>query len=275
MTLVIVASLLPAVGVGIGAAMLALGVDLVTADGMARLNTRSGALAALSTFILWWVALAVAMPLLHRRSIASLFGGSIAQGLRPFAAGFALALGVAIISGVIGAAIIGTPVRGIASLSSWLTGVALAIPLLLIQTGAEEVLFRGYLLQQLAARFRSPLIWAVLPSALFGALHWNPAAPGDTLTVMIITGMAGLIFALMTAKTGGLGLAWGLHFGMNLSAILFVSPGDYFSGLALWHWPQDAAAMLLLVWIDLVFIALLLALVTLWALRPTPVPPTR
>jgi DNA-directed RNA polymerase subunit RPC12/RpoP len=43
----------------------------------------------------------------------------------------------------------------------------------LIQTGAEEVLFRGYLQQQLAARFASPIAWMVLPSAIFAL----PALP--------------------------------------------------------------------------------------------------
>ena len=41
---------------------------------------------------------------------------------------------------------------------------------------AEEALFRGYLLQQLAVRNPSPLIWMVLPALVFAALHIDPGA---------------------------------------------------------------------------------------------------
>ncbi len=51
----------------------------------------------------------------------------------------------------------------------------------LIQTGAEELVFRGYLQQQLAARFASPLIWMVLPALIFGAVHYDPATAGPNV----------------------------------------------------------------------------------------------
>ena len=57
----------------------------------------------------------------------------------------------------------------------WLIGLIPALALILMQVAAEEVAFRGYLLQQLRARFRSPLVWAVLPALVFGALHFDPA----------------------------------------------------------------------------------------------------
>ena len=40
-----------------------------------------------------------------------------------------------------------------------------------VQISAEEIFFRGYLQQQLGARFRSPLVWMVLPSTLFAIGH--------------------------------------------------------------------------------------------------------
>ena len=51
-------------------------------------------------------------------------------------------------------------------LGEWLMGLAPALVLILWQVSAEEVAFRGYLLQQLRARVRSPLVWAVLPAFL-------------------------------------------------------------------------------------------------------------
>jgi membrane protease YdiL (CAAX protease family) len=61
----------------------------------------------------------------------------------------------------------------------------LALVGVLIQTGAEEVLFRGYMQQQLAARFSSPILWMVLPSAIFAALHYQPEIMGDNTWLMM------------------------------------------------------------------------------------------
>ena len=65
-----------------------------------------------------------------------------------------------------------------ATLAAWAARLPLALPAILVQSAAEELAFRGFLMQSLAARFRSALVWWLLPAALFGALHWNPAELG-------------------------------------------------------------------------------------------------
>lgn len=59
-------------------------------------------------------------------------------------------------------------------LGRWLTLLPLSLLAILVQVSAEELLFRGYLQQQLAARFASPLVWMVVPSALFALGHYSP-----------------------------------------------------------------------------------------------------
>jgi membrane protease YdiL (CAAX protease family) len=113
----------------------------------------------------------------------------------------------------------------------------------LIQTGAEEVLFRGYLQQQLAARFSSPMIWMVLPSALFAALHYQPEVMGDNTWLMM---GAVFVFALLaadlTAVTGTIGAAWAMHFVNNALAILVMATDGPLSGLALYIAPISPAS---------------------------------
>ncbi|MEM7544642.1 MAG: CPBP family intramembrane glutamic endopeptidase [Pseudomonadota bacterium] len=255
-------------GILIGSILLRMGVGEAEALGAgAMLTSRNGTLLLLSSFVLWWAGLALALRLFHRRRLRSLFGPDLSIGLRRFAIGAGLALGFAALSAAIGAALVGPPVRSGLSIGTWLGGAALALPLLLIQTGAEEALFRGYLQQQLAARFRSALIWAVLPSVLFGLLHWNPAAPGSIGAVVAITTLSGLLFAILTARTGGLGLAWGMHFGVNVSVLVFIAPRDYLSGVALMHWVPEPEVFSRLVWLDLLMIIVLVALAALWAAR--------
>ena len=123
-------------------------------------------------------------------------------------------------------------------LGVWLTFVPLALLMVLLQTGAEELLFRGYLQQQLAARFRSPIIWMVLPSVLFGLGHWNPEQFGAaSWMVVAVTTLVGLFAADLTARTGTIGAAWGFHFINNVAAILIVSLEGPLSGLSLWVVP--------------------------------------
>jgi len=120
----------------------------------------------------------------------------------------------------------------------WLSFLPLALVGVLIQTGAEEVLFRGYMQQQLAARFSSPIIWMVLPSAFFAGLHYQPEIMGDnTWLVMGAVFVFALLAADLTAVTGNIGAAWAMHFVNNALAILLVATEGPLSGLALYVAP--------------------------------------
>lgn len=130
-----------------------------------------------------------------------------------------------------------TPEANIAP-SLWLSFLPLALPALLIQTGAEELVFRGYLQSQLAARFANPRIWIIVPSILFGLLHYDPVINGDA--TWLIVGWAtlfGIAAADLTARTGTIGAALGLHFVNNFFAILVAAPAGNFDGLALYTYP--------------------------------------
>jgi membrane protease YdiL (CAAX protease family) len=116
-----------------------------------------------------------------------------------------------------------------------------AIWLILLQVGAEELFFRGYLQQQLAARFRSPAIWIGLPAALFAWGHYQPEETGgNALAVAVWAGIFAAAAADLTARTGTLGAAIGLHFANNAISILFLSLPGPVSGLALYTYPFAA-----------------------------------
>lgn len=140
-------------------------------------------------------------------------------------------------------------------LGTWLLLLAPSLFFVLIQVSAEEIVFRGYVQQQLAARFRSPLIWMVMPSALFALGHYLPDTAGENaLTIAIWAGTFGILMADLTARSGTLGPAIAVHFWNNVSAILIVSLPDELSGLALYLSPfsmQDTEA--LQVWLPVDF----------------------
>ena len=178
---------------------------------------------------------------LHGRSLQSLLGprGSL---LRPFAlaAGSVLVLAAAYLALWLR---VFDPVPNL-GLGTWLKLLPLTLLCLLIQTAAEEILFRGYVLQQLAARFASPLVWMALPAALFGLIHYDPAAGGlINLLVMGSAAIFGLIAADLTALGGSIGAAWGFHFANNLMALGILALDGSISGLALWRTPYSTATI--------------------------------
>jgi uncharacterized protein len=228
--------------VGLGRTPLALVGLLFTFVGMAL-----GAFAAVR-----WV---------HKRPVASLFGPRDLV-LRDFAMGVGVFLLVAIPSALIVLALIDvTP--GVAW-STWALFLPVALVGLLIQTGAEEILFRGYLQQQLAARFLSRWVWMVLPSLLFGLVHYAPAEMGQSAWLLVVaTGFFGLLLADLTARSGSIGLAWGLHFANNVVAMLIFTTGEALDGLApfrLPFGPQDGGIMGWMVLMDIAGMVLVYAL---------------
>ena len=209
----------------------------------------------------------VAARALHGRSAGSLFGRAPVV-LRDFALGLGILCGLALMTGLPMLWMMeldpGVPLR------LWLTFLPFVLLALLLQTGAEELVFRGYLQQQLAARFASPVAWMVLPSVLFGLVHYAPAEMGaNTWHVVLATGVFGLVAADLTARSGSIGLAWGLHFANNVFAILIVTAGGALDGMALTrlpYGPDDVEIMRPLIYADIALILVAWALCRL-ALR--------
>lgn len=185
------------------------------------------------------LGVAVAVRLLQHRAFPSIVG---ARG--PALAQFWKVLRALMILGLIVAVLppydMGEPLQTNLSLPVWLMLLPISAFAVLIQTSAEEVLFRGYLQQSLAARFRSPVIWMGVPSLLFAAGHYAPALAGDNaLLVAAWSCVFGLLAADLTARAGTLGPAIALHFFNNAVALLFISLPDNLSGLALFLLPYD------------------------------------
>ena len=203
-------------------------------DRMTRADTPTSTLLVIAT--LWGLAFgAMAVtPLLHKRSAWTLFGPWRRMRrhflLATLACGGVLALSAIIPFGY-------TPVPNL-DLGLWLNFLPLSLVIILGQSGAEELFFRGYLQQQLAARFASPLAWMVLPSALFAMAHYDPASsPTVSWLVVAATGLFGLCAADLTARPGSIGAAWGFHFANNVVAILILSLDGTLSGLSLYVTP--------------------------------------
>lgn len=86
-----------------------------------------------------------------------------------------------------------------------------------IQAGAEELFYRGYLLQGMGLLIRQTLLLAALNGLLFALSHaGNPETVASFAKVLLIYLLAGFFWALITLRSGTLELALGAHIANNL-----------------------------------------------------------
>ncbi|MCV6595007.1 MAG: CPBP family intramembrane metalloprotease [Silicimonas sp.] len=203
-------------------------------DGLnARQVGPGGTILALALIAGIFPATLIAAAVWHGRRPGTLFGPR-ARGLRHFTAAAGLTFAVMVALLLLSLPFTAPP-RPNMDPGLWLTWLPLALTALLFQTGAEELLFRGYLQSQLAARFRSPALWLILPSIGFALLHLGPGLSPVFLAFMALgTFTFGLMAADLTARTGSLGAAWGFHFANNVLALLVLSSDSTLAGLSLY-----------------------------------------
>ncbi|MBV2359195.1 CPBP family intramembrane metalloprotease [Thalassococcus sp. CAU 1522] len=201
----------------------------------------------------------LAARLLHRRGLVSLIGPvplALRQALRVLGA---LALLYGAVALLPPWPLWSDTVPGVPP-GLWLALLPVTLLALLIQTGSEELLFRGYLQSQLAARFRHPAIWIGVPSVLFAIGHYAPLLYGGNAVVVMLWALVfGVIAADLTARAGTLGPAIALHLVNNFIAIAVTSLQGEMSGLALRQLPfgaGDEAAVAMILPADLILLIL-------------------
>ncbi len=107
-------------------------------------------------------------------------------------------------------------------------GVFILIVFLPIQTGWEELFFRGYIMQWFAKKFKKSLWPWLLTSLLFGLVHiMNTEVKTNGILLMMPQYiLPGLIFGAMALMDERLELPMGMHLANNLVGILAISSPD-------------------------------------------------
>ena len=202
-------------------------------------STPADLAALLFSFFFIWLGIALVCRWLHRHPLHALYGPTYKIKWQHFLIGAGLAFATAIIS-EISISIISwyffdpsSQANPNVTAKLWLRWVIPISALIFVQIGAEEMLFRGYLLQHIRAR-GGRFWWSIfLPSFLFGMLHFDfPIFGVNAFFYMLHTSVAGIILCLVTLKTGNLGAALGLHFGVNALMLIFGLEG-HLDGMSL------------------------------------------
>lgn len=198
-------------------------------------NTPGAALFLLFSFVLALIATAGVTKTLHNRGLQSLIG-PIGAALPDFwrCIRLLMILTVALFLIPSGES---EPLIANLNFGKWLAFLPFALLGILVQVSTEEIMFRGYIQQQLAARFKSPILWMLIPATLFAIGHYS-SENGELAPFIVIWALLfGVAAADLTARSGSLGPAIALHLVNNATAMLLVATPDSFAGLALYHHP--------------------------------------
>ncbi|MBT8153289.1 CPBP family intramembrane metalloprotease [Epibacterium ulvae] len=216
-------------------------------------KTPGAMLVLLFSFVFVSIGVVLAARLFHHRSELSLFGPLplFFRQFRRTLAGLFLLWVVITLSPPYGVSV---PLEPNLDMGHWVRLLPLALLGVFAQVEAEELLFRGYIQQALAARFSTPWVWMVLPSAVFALGHYLPAEAGDNaLLIAIWAGLFGVLMADLTARAGSLGPAVAVHLVNNVVALLIVGSPSSLNGLALHLVPfelSDSAQIRPWLWVD-------------------------
>lgn len=100
----------------------------------------------------------------------------------------------------------------------------IAVCLIPLQTSAEELMFRGYLMQGFALLSKNKWFPLLMTSVIFGSLHFfNPEVAKMGNIVMIYYIGTGLFLGILTLMDEGTELALGFHAANNLITALLVT----------------------------------------------------
>ncbi|MBL7911505.1 MAG: CPBP family intramembrane metalloprotease [Bacteroidia bacterium] len=110
----------------------------------------------------------------------------------------------------------------------FLFSLVLMVIFMPIQTGIEEVIFRGYLIQGLSQLFKSGIIPLAITSLLFGLAHMsNPEVQAYGWPIMLTYFVFFALFmGALTLLDEGLELAFGIHFANNIVSSVLVNSQD-------------------------------------------------
>lgn len=181
-------------------------------------------LVTMSSFIPFLVATLLAVRFIHERPLKTLISAAALIRWNRIFAGAAVWFCIAALIAIVEALLY--PGRYVLTYQpvALLIFAVFALVLIPIQTSAEEIFFRGYLLQWMGLRLRNKWLLSLLNGILFFLPHAaNPEMAVNSLLVGLGYFAIGFFFTLITVKDNGMELALGAHASNNLFAALFAN----------------------------------------------------
>jgi len=210
-------------------------------DGPFPMDTPVGTTLTFAAFGIVLVLFHALAVWVHQRGVESMLG-PLDACWRDFKASLKWVGGLAAVISI--ASLVGTDPDQIEirPIPTWVFFGVLGGFFIIIQSMTEEVIYRGYLTQQLAVYRPQRWVWVWIPSLIFGVSHYfNGYGPADGLVNVIWATCLGLACVDLTERTGNIGAAIGLHAANNLYATLFIG---------IEGWPNSGLALFLVEYFD-------------------------
>ncbi len=170
-----------------------------------------------SGFLIGLLGLWAVVRLIHKKPLARVVTGRSSFKYHRCLYGMLVALAVSLLIFLTNRFILGLEMTFQEPGWEYVLFLLFAIVFVPIQSGFEEVLFRGYILQGTMLLFRNKFVLAILSGVLFVLPHLtNPEASSDIVPYVVGLMANGTFFATVTLLDGGLELAVGYHAMNNL-----------------------------------------------------------
>lgn len=193
-----------------------------------RLDPNIVLLLELGMFVAAFGGLYAGIRLIHRKSLKSVLTGYEKFRLSRF--GFAFLVWTVLQIILIGVSYLLNPqdFQWSFDLQGILLSALIMLVLMPLQTGFEEVFFRGYLVQGLSQVFKNGWLPMLIMALLFALAHMsNPEVKKyGTFIMFSYYAFFGLFLGMLTLLDEGIELAFGIHFANNIISSLLVSSND-------------------------------------------------
>jgi membrane protease YdiL (CAAX protease family) len=174
--------------------------------------------------VLLLIGIFLAIRLIHQRPFKTLITSARAVAWRRFFQGFTVWFVLSGLMSLVEALLYPGRYIWTLDLRRYIPFAFLALVLIPIQTSAEELFFRGYILQSVGLRLRNIWILSAISGFLFMVPHFlNPEARLNYGMMGFYYFFIGAVMAYVTLRDGKLELALGLHAANNLFSALFAN----------------------------------------------------
>lgn len=174
--------------------------------------------------VLFLIGIFLAIRLIHQRLFKTLITSARAVAWGRFFQGFTVWFILSGLMSLVEALLYPGRYIWTLDLRRYIPFAFLALVLIPIQTSAEELFFRGYILQGVGLRLRNIWILSAISGFLFMVPHFlNPEARLNYGMMGFYYFFIGAVMAYVTLRDGRLELALGLHAANNLFSALFAN----------------------------------------------------
>lgn len=186
-------------------------------------------------FIFFLLGIYLSVRFLHQRRFFTLVGADAKIRLPRFFQGFGVWFLILSILFVMACVLEPQNLEFAFKPSQWFILLACAVIVTPIQTTAEELFFRGYILQGLGLITKQPLLLMIINGVLFMVPHLgNPEVQRGFLWMALYYFAFGVFCTLLTLKDNRLELALGIHAANNLFHIFVTTKDSAISIPAIW-----------------------------------------